>query len=144
MRETINTHYRELQRITRKAKSIVVYTNALQSRKKVAESEPGTGTAVIFTHGSVRCSKATNVSGKISITEAELQAISDAIAMCSEKAPYGRSFSDTGCCIFLCCALGQSVRFFIPNNAFATRYPLYVSLTPILLQVDQVSPYVIK
>ncbi len=87
MRETINTHYRELQRITRKAKSIVVYTNALQSRKKVAESEPGTGTAVIFTHGSVRCSKATNVSGKISITEAELQAISDAIAMCSEKAP---------------------------------------------------------
>jgi len=41
---------------------------------------------VIFTHGPVR-SKATSVSGKITITEAELQAISDAIAMCSEKAP---------------------------------------------------------
>ena len=86
-RETVNTHYRELERITKKAKNIVVYTDASQIRKKVAEVETGTGTAVVFTHGPVRCSKATSVSDKITITEAELQAISDAIAMCSEKAP---------------------------------------------------------
>ncbi len=42
-------------------------------------------TTVIFTHELVRCSKATSVSGKIIITKAKLQAISDAIAMCSEK-----------------------------------------------------------
>jgi len=64
----------------------VVYTDASQIRRKKAETETGTGTAVIFTHGPVRYSKATSVSGKISITEAELQAISDAIAICSEKA----------------------------------------------------------
>ena len=76
-----------MRKLTKKAKNIVVYTDASQIRKKVAEVETGTGTAVIFTHGPVRCSKATSVSGKITITEAELQAISDAIAMCSEKAP---------------------------------------------------------
>jgi len=86
-RETVNMHYRELERITKKAKNIVVYTDASQIRKKVAGAETRTGTAVIFTHGPVRCSKATSVSGKITITEAKLQAISDAIAMCSEKAP---------------------------------------------------------
>jgi len=85
-RETVNMHYRELERITKKAKNIVVYTDASQIRKKVAGAETRTGTAVIFTHGPVRCSKATSVSGKITITEAKLQAISDAIAMCSEKA----------------------------------------------------------
>ncbi len=42
--------------------------------------------ADLFTHELVRCSKATSVSGKIIITKAKLQAISDAIAMCSEKA----------------------------------------------------------
>jgi len=41
---------------------------------------------VIFTHELVRCSKATSVSDKIIITKAKLQVISDAIAMCSEKA----------------------------------------------------------
>jgi len=85
--ETINTHYRELERITKKAKNIVMYIDASQIRKKIAGAETGTETAVIFTHESVRFSKATSVSDKIITTEAKLQAISDAIAICSEKAP---------------------------------------------------------
>jgi ribonuclease HI len=90
--ETVNTHYRELNRITKKAKNIVVYIDALQIRKKGTKIETktgigtGTGTAVVFTHDFVRCSKATNVFSKIIITEAKLQAISDAIAICSGKA----------------------------------------------------------
>ncbi len=85
-RETINMHYRKLERIIKKAKNIVMYIDASQIRKKIAEVETGTGTTVIFTHELVRCSKATSVSDKIIITKAKLQAISDAIAMCSEKA----------------------------------------------------------
>ncbi len=84
--DTINTHYRELERITKKAKNIVMYTDASQTRKKIAEVETEIEMTVIFTHELVRCSKATSVSGKIIITKAKLQAISDAIAMCSEKA----------------------------------------------------------
>jgi len=82
----INTHYRKLERIVKKAKNIVMYTDALQIRKKIAEVETEIEMTVIFTHELVRCSKATSVSGKIIITKAKLQAISDAIAMCSEKA----------------------------------------------------------
>ncbi len=63
-----------------------MYIDASQIRKKIAEIETETETTVIFTHEPVRCSKATSVSDKIIITEAKLQAISDAIAMCSEKA----------------------------------------------------------
>ncbi len=85
-RETVNSHYRELERITKKAKNIVMYIDALQIRKKIAGAETGTGTAVIFTHKPVRYSKATSVYNKITTTEAKLQAISDAIAICSEKA----------------------------------------------------------
>jgi len=59
-----------------------MYTDASQIRKKIAEVE----TEIETTHELVRCSKATSVSGKIIITKAKLQAISDAIAMCSEKA----------------------------------------------------------
>ncbi len=84
--ETINTHYRKLERITKKMKSIVMYIDASQIRKKIAEVETEIETTVIFTHEPVRCSKATSVSGKSIITKAKLQAISDAIAMCSEKA----------------------------------------------------------
>ncbi len=62
-----------------------MYTDASQIRKKTAEVETEIETTVMFTHELVRCSKATSVSGKI-ITKAKLQAISDAIAMCSEKA----------------------------------------------------------
>jgi len=63
-----------------------MYIDASQIRKKIAGVETGTGTAVIFTHEPVRYSKATSVYNKITTTEAELQAISDAIAICSEKA----------------------------------------------------------
>ncbi len=41
---------------------------------------------MIFTHESVRCSKATSVINEIIITKAKLQAIDDAIAIYSEKA----------------------------------------------------------
>jgi len=63
-----------------------MYTDASQIRKKTAKVETEIETTVIFTHELVRCSKATSISGKIIITKAKLQAISDAIAMCSEKA----------------------------------------------------------
>jgi len=82
----INTHYRKLERIIKKAKNIVMYTNASQIRKKIAEVETEIKTTVIFTYKLIRCSKATSVSGKIIITKAKLQVIRDAIAMCSEKA----------------------------------------------------------
>jgi len=85
-RETINTHYRKLERIIKKAKNIVMYIDASQIRKKIVEVETETGTTVIFTHEFVRFSKATSVSDKIITTKAKLQAISDAIAICSEKA----------------------------------------------------------
>jgi len=83
---TININYRELERIIKKTKNIVMYTDASQIRKKIAKVETEIETTVIFTHEFVRCSKATRVSGKIIITKAKLQAISDAIAMCNEKA----------------------------------------------------------
>ncbi len=63
----------------------MIYIDASQIRKKIAEIETEIETTVIFTHEFVRCSKATSVSGKIIITKVKLQVISDAIAMCSEK-----------------------------------------------------------
>ncbi len=63
-----------------------MYTDASQIRKKTAEVETEIETTVIFTHELVRCSKATSVFNKIITTKAKLQAISDAIAICSEKA----------------------------------------------------------
>ncbi len=83
--DTINTHYRKLERIIKKTKNIVMYTDASQIRKKTAEVKTEIETTVIFTHELVKCSKATSVTGKIIITKAKLQAISDAIVMCSEK-----------------------------------------------------------
>jgi len=63
-----------------------MYIDASQTRKKIAEVETETEMIVMFTHELVRYSKATSVSDKIITTEAKLQAISDAIAICSEKA----------------------------------------------------------
>jgi len=63
-----------------------MYTNASQIRKKIAEVETEIKTTVIFMHELIKCSKATSVSGKIIVMKAKLQAISDAIAMCSKKA----------------------------------------------------------
>jgi len=62
-----------------------MYINASQIQKRKAEDKTKIETTVIFTHELVKCSKATSVSGKIIITKAKLQAVSDAIAMCSEK-----------------------------------------------------------
>ncbi len=70
--DMINTHYRELERIIKKAKNILMYINTLQIRKKKAEDETEIETTVIFMHELVRCSKATSVSDKIIITKAEL------------------------------------------------------------------------
>jgi len=63
-----------------------MYINASQIRKKIAKIKTETETTVIFTHELVRYSKATSVYNKIITTKAKLQAISDAIAICSEKA----------------------------------------------------------
>jgi len=64
----------------------VIYINALQIRKKIAEVETEIKIIMIFTHELVRCSKTTSISDKIIITKAKLQVINDAIVMCSEKA----------------------------------------------------------
>jgi len=87
--ETINTHYRELKTIVKKTKNIVMYIDASQTRKKVAELKTEIEIVMIFTHESVRCSKATSVIDEIIITKAKLQAINDAIAICSEEASEG-------------------------------------------------------
>ncbi len=84
--EMINSHYRKLERIIKKLKNIVMYINALQIQKKIAETETETEMTVIFMHELIRYSKATSVSDKIITTKAKLQTISDAIAICSEKA----------------------------------------------------------
>ncbi len=52
--ETINTHYRKLERIIKKAKNIVMYIDASQIQKKIAEIKTETETTVIFTHEFVR------------------------------------------------------------------------------------------
>ncbi len=62
-----------------------MYINVLQIRKKIAEIETETETTVIFTHEFIRFSKATSISDKIITTKAKLQAISNAIVICSEK-----------------------------------------------------------
>ncbi len=82
----INSHYREVERIIKKTKNIVMYIDASQIQKKIAEIETETETTVIFTHKLIRYSKVTSVYDKIITTKAKLQAISDAIAICSEKA----------------------------------------------------------
>jgi len=63
-----------------------MYIDASQIRKKIAKIETETEMTVIFTHELIRFSKATSISDKIIIMKAKLQAISDAIAICSEKA----------------------------------------------------------
>ncbi len=60
-----------------------MYIDASQIRKKIAEIKTETEMTMIFTHELIRYSKATSIYNKI-ITK--LQAINDAIAICSEKA----------------------------------------------------------
>jgi len=63
-----------------------MYINTLQIQKKIAEIETEMKMTVIFMHKLIRYSKVTNVSDKIITSKAKMQAISDAIAICSEKA----------------------------------------------------------
>ncbi len=86
MCKTINTHYRKMKTIVKKTKNIVMYIDALQTWKKIAELKTEIEIAMIFTYESVRCSKITSVIDKIIITKAKLQAIDDAIMICSEEA----------------------------------------------------------
>ena len=84
--KTIKTNYRELKTIVKKMKNIMMYIDALQTQKKIAELKTEIEIAMIFMHESVRCSKMTSVIDEIIIMKAKLQAIDDAIAICSEEA----------------------------------------------------------
>ncbi len=87
--KTTNTHYKELKTIVKKTKNIVMYIDASQTWKKIAELKTEIEIVMIFTHKPVRCSKTTSVIDEIIITKAKLQAIDDAIAICSEEASEG-------------------------------------------------------
>jgi len=63
-----------------------MYIDASQTQKKIAELKTEIEIMIIFTHESVRCSKATSVIDEIIIMKTKLQAIDDAIAICSEEA----------------------------------------------------------
>jgi len=52
----INLHYKELEKIIKKAKNIVMYINASQIQKKRAEIETETETIVIFFSSLSACS----------------------------------------------------------------------------------------
>ncbi len=84
--KTINTHYRKLKTIVKKTKNIVMYINASQTQKMIAELKTEIEIMMIFTHESVKCSKATSVINEIIITKAKLQAINNAIVICSKEA----------------------------------------------------------
>jgi hypothetical protein len=77
-------HYGKLNKIIKKMKNIVVYIDASQIRKKRAEIK--IETTVVFIHYFVKNSETKNVLSKIIIMKVKLQAISDAIAICSKKA----------------------------------------------------------
>ncbi len=82
----IDTHYKELKTIVKKTKNIVMYINVSQTQKKIAKLKTEIEIMIIFTHESVKCSKMTSMIDEIIITKAKLQAIDDAIAICSEEA----------------------------------------------------------
>ena len=84
--KTINTCYKELKTIVKKTKNIVMYINVSQTQKKIAKLKTEIEIMIIFTHESVKCSKMTSMIDEIIITKAKLQAIDDAIAICSEEA----------------------------------------------------------
>ncbi len=84
--KTINTYYKELKTIVKKTKNIMMYIDASQTQKKIAKLKTEIEIAMIFMHESVRCSKMTSVIDEMIIMKAKLQAIDDAIAICSEEA----------------------------------------------------------
>ncbi len=55
----------------------------------IAELKTEIEITMIFTHKSVRCSKVTSMINEIIITKAKLQAINDAITICSKEASEG-------------------------------------------------------
>ncbi len=63
-----------------------MYINASQTQKMIAELKTEIEIMMIFTHKFVKCSKATSVINEIIITKAKLQAINDAIVICSKEA----------------------------------------------------------
>ncbi len=83
--KTINIHYRKLKTIFKKMKNIVMYIDALQTWKKIAKLKTEIEITMIFMHKSVKCSKVTSVIDKIIIMKAKLQAINNAIMICSEE-----------------------------------------------------------
>jgi len=84
--KTINTYYRKLKTIVKKMKNIVMYIDALQTWKKIAKFKTEIKIMMIFTHESVKCNKMTSMINEIIITKVKLQAIDDAITICSEEA----------------------------------------------------------
>jgi len=86
MCKMINIYYRELKTIVKKTKNIVMYINTSQTRKKIAKFKTEIEITMIFTHESVRCSKTTSMIDEIIIMKAKLQAINNAIMICSEEA----------------------------------------------------------
>jgi len=82
----INTYYRKLKTIVKKTKNIMMYIDASQTWKKIAELKTEIEIMMIFMHKSVRCSKMTSVINEIIIMKAKLQVINDAIAIYSEEA----------------------------------------------------------
>ncbi len=63
-----------------------MYINALQTQKKIAKLKTEIEIMMIFTHESVKCSKMTSMIDEIIIMKVKLQAINDAIMICSEEA----------------------------------------------------------
>jgi len=84
--EMINTHYKELKTIVKKTKNIVMYIDALQTQKKIAELKTEIEIMMIFTYKSVRNSKMISMIDEIIIMKVKLQVINNAIAICSEEA----------------------------------------------------------
>jgi len=54
-------------------------------QKKKVENETDIKTTVMFTYDLIKCSRKTNVFSKIIITKVKLQAINDAIVICSKE-----------------------------------------------------------
>ncbi len=86
MCKMINTHYKELKTIVKKTKNIVMYIDALQTWKKIAEFKTEIEIAIIFIHKFVKCSKMISMIDEIIIMKAKLQVIDDSIIICSKKA----------------------------------------------------------
>jgi hypothetical protein len=66
--KTVNTHYKELNKIIKKMKNIIIYINALQIEKKKIKIK----ITVVFTYNLIKCIKTINVFSKIIIIKVKL------------------------------------------------------------------------